>query len=186
MNESSPGSSAERYYVPADGSPDRFVVPAGNMPRLHLVEYADGLRLCEDATGLLVGPKDRRLARAGLHVANLRGVSYYEASAKTADLRPRQMLRLVPEPENAYDAYAIAIFSADGVGPVGYVNKQKARAWSKLIADGVRLRAISLRGTGAGTACDQTTVLAADPRVIDHILSRRPMTLPAPVFMRYR
>ncbi|MFC1439066.1 HIRAN domain-containing protein [Streptacidiphilus sp. N1-10] len=171
-------------YVPADGPADRFVPAVGRMPRLHLVDYQGGLRLCEDATGLLVGPTDRRLQFAGLHVDNLRGMSHYQPAARSAELSPRKMLRLVPEPENAYDPHAIAIYSAENVGPVGYVNKQKARRWSKLIADGVRLRAISLRGTRAGASCDAATVLVADPKVIDHLLSPRPVGLPVPLFLQ--
>ncbi len=114
----------ERFYVPSTGPVDQFVPPPGAMPRLHLVEYEGGLRLCEDATGLLVGPTDRRLTRAGLYVENLRGTAHYAAAAKSADLRAGSLLRLVPEPENPHDRNATAVHDADGVGPVGYINKQ--------------------------------------------------------------
>jgi hypothetical protein len=154
------------------------------MPRLHLVDYQGGLRLCEDTTGLLIGPTDHRLDRAGLYVTNLRGKKYYAEAARVADLRPGQRLRLVPEADNAYDPFAIAVYPAQGNDPVGYVNKQKARAWSKLLADGLRLDTISLRGTGPGVKCEAVTVLAAAPEVVTHQLSPRPAGLPRPVFQR--
>jgi hypothetical protein len=160
-------------YVPSEGPADRFVPPPGGPHRLHLVEYQGGLRLCEDATGLLVGPTDRRLQRAGLYVTNLRGAAYYQAAAKQADLRPGQPLHLVPEPDNPHDAYAVAVYPNRGNGPIGYVNKQKAQ-----------LSAVSLRGTGPGVKCEAVAVLAAEPRVVAHLLSPRPSSLPRPAFLQ--
>ncbi|MGW5048246.1 HIRAN domain-containing protein [Streptomyces griseoluteus] len=171
-------------YVPSEGPADRFVPPPGGLHRLHLVEYQGGLRLCEDATGLLVGPTDRRLQRAGLYVTNLRGVAYYQEAAKQADLRPGQPLRLAPEPDNLPDAYAVAVYPNRGNGPIGYVNKQKARVWSRVIAEGAQLSAVSLRGTGPGVKCEAVAVLAAEPRVVDHLLSPRPSSLPRPAFLQ--
>lgn len=61
----------DRWYVPAGGDVDRFVAEPGQMPPLHVIPYTtsageDVLTLCEDSTGLLVGPRDRRLQRAGI------------------------------------------------------------------------------------------------------------------------
>lgn len=161
-------------YVPPDGPIDRFVSVPGAMPKLHLVDYQGGLRLREDVTGLLVGPTDRRLSHAGLYVTNLRGEQYYQAAAREADLRPGQTLHLVPEPSNPHDPFAVAVYAEHGEGPVGYVNKQKARIWSKLIAEGPVLRVISLRGTAARVKCEAVAVLAAEPRIVDHLLSLQP------------
>ncbi|MGW2016701.1 hypothetical protein [Streptomyces sp. NPDC001927] len=61
-----------------------------------------------------------------------------------------------------------------GKEPTGYVNKQKARQWSKVIADGARLSAVSLRGTGPGVDCEAVAVLAAAPEVLAHLTSPRP------------
>lgn len=169
-------------YVPSDGPKHRFVPPPGAMPRLHLIDYQGRLRLCEDSTGLLAGPTDRRLHLAGLHVTNLRGEKYYPDAARNADLRPGLRLRLVRDPDNPHDPFAVAVYPEQGEGPVGYVNKQKARSWSKLIADGAQLSAVSLRGTGPGTTCDAVAVLAAEPRVVDHLLSPRPASFPVPVY----
>ncbi|MER5504196.1 HIRAN domain-containing protein [Streptomyces sp. NPDC002766] len=171
-------------YVPSEGPADRFVPPPGGLHRLHLVEYQGGLRLCEDATGLLVGPTDRRLQGAGIYVANLRGVAYYQAAAEQADLRPGQPLRLAPEPDNPHDAYAVAVFPNRGNGPIGYVNKQKARVWSRVIAEGAQFSAVSLRGTGPGVKCEAVAVLAAEPRVVAHLLSPRLSSLPRSAFLQ--
>jgi hypothetical protein len=170
-------------YVPSDGPKDRFTPPPGAMPQLHLIEYGDGLRLCEDSSGLLVGPTDRRLAAAELHVTILRGMAYYAKAASAADLAPGQPLRLVEEPGNPHDRFAIAVHSADGIGPVGYVNKQKARVWSGLLAEGAEWATISLRGTGPGKSCGAVAILSASPAVVRHVLSPRPAGLHTPVFL---
>lgn len=175
---------AESLYVPTGGDAERFVPRDEALPLLHLIEYHGSLSLCEDATGLLVGPKDRRLATAGIYVANLRGVAYYKPANRHADTRPRRPLRLVREPENPHDSFAIAVHDGAGTGPLGYINRQKARAWSKLLLEGVELQAISLRGTAHRRPCDGVTVLAAKPEVVAHLLSRRPDSLPMPVFLR--
>lgn len=176
----------ESWYVPSDGPKDRFVAPPGSMLALHLIPYQNDLRLCEDRTGLLVGPTDRRLAAAGLYVTNLRGERHYLAANRQADTRPGQPLRLVPEPGNPHDPHAIAVHPERGDGPLGYVNKQKARAWSKVLAQGIELRAISLRGTAAGKPALAVAVLAAAPAVVEHLLSPRPTHLPTPVFLSAR
>ncbi|MFE2141737.1 HIRAN domain-containing protein [Streptomyces sp. NPDC059456] len=172
----------EAMYVPSDGPADRFVPEPGGLHRLHLVEYEGGLRLREDETGLFVGPTDRRLQRAGLYVTNVRGVTYYPEAARRADLRPGRPLRLVPEPGNLHDPFAVAVRPNYGKESIGYVNKQKARQWSSLIAEGARLTAVSLRGTGPGEDCEAVAVLAAAPEVVAHLMSRLP-TLPRPVHL---
>ncbi|MFI9605392.1 HIRAN domain-containing protein [Streptomyces sp. NPDC052043] len=92
--------------------------------------------------------------------------------------------RLVPEPDNPHDAHSVAVYPRRGNSPIGYVNKQKARAWSRLIAEGSKLSAVSLRGTGPGAKCDALAVLAAEPRVVAHLLSPRPSSLPQPASLR--
>lgn len=108
-----PPPSEERWYVPADGDGARFVGQDGAPPPLHLIDYRSGgesvLRLCEDSTGLLVGPTDRRLARAGIYVSNLRGESYHPKECKAGDFGPGQPVRLIREPDNAYDPNAVAV-----------------------------------------------------------------------------
>jgi hypothetical protein len=186
-----PSTSADgSWYVPQDGDAGRFVAPAGGMPPLHLIEYRDSggeqvLRLCEDATGLLVGPTDRRLVRAGIFVSQLRGETYHKSACRRGDFSPGTPVRLRQEPNNEYDPFAVAVTADEnGAAVAAYVNKQKARAMSKLLDQGTELAAVSLRGTGAGTACEQIAVLAARPDVLAHLLSPRPRHLPRSAHQR--
>lgn len=178
------------WYVPQDGDADRFVGPDGAMPPVHLIEYRDSsgenvLRLCEDATGLLVGPTDRRLARAGIFVSQLRGEAHHETACRRGDFSPGARVRLRREPENPFDPFAVAVTAdVDGAAVAAYVNKQKARALAKLLDQGTELSAVSLRGTRPGRACDQLAVLAAGPDLMAHLCEPRPVHLPAPAHQR--
>jgi hypothetical protein len=82
-----------RRYATPDGNAERFIGEAG-LPSLHLARYGQGeglvLRFCEDSTGLLVGPTDRRLLPAGLLVSNLRGGRHYESDLRAGGLRSRR------------------------------------------------------------------------------------------------
>lgn len=82
----------ERWYAPQDGNRDRFV-GADGLPTLRLIPYRDTggeyvLRLCEDDTGLLVGPTDRRLPRAGIYVSQLRGEAHPQAECRADNSTP--------------------------------------------------------------------------------------------------
>ncbi|MEX5721669.1 HIRAN domain-containing protein, partial [Geodermatophilus maliterrae] len=128
----------------------------------------------------LVRPTDRRLPAAGLLVSQLRGESYYRDSCRAGDFRPGQPVQLVPEPDNPHDDRAVAVFDATGRHRAGYMNKQKARAYLKRIAEGKDLTAISLRGADLGVPTPQVAILAAAPDVVAHLLSPRPPKAPAP------
>jgi hypothetical protein len=123
--------SNPRWYAAPDGKGQRFVGDNGR-PTVHLIRYGRGedmvLRFCEDSTGLLVGPTDRRLLPAGLLVSNLRGGRHYESDCRAGDFRPGVEVRLVPEPDNPHDNQAVAVFDRTGRYRAGYVDKQKARA----------------------------------------------------------
>lgn len=184
-----PASEQARWYVPVDGNRNRFIDPDGGMPPLHLIRYRSGgehvLRLCEDSTGLLVGPTDRRLAPAGIHASNLRGESYHKTACRRGDFSPGTPVRLKREPDNKHDPFAVAITADTDNAPVAaYVNKAKARTLSKLLDQGADLAAISLRGTDANTACAQISVLVAHPDVLAHLLAPRPRHLPKPAHQR--
>src|SRR5215472_12220492 len=74
------------WYVPHDGDNHRFVGEDG-LPALNLITYTDTagetvLRLCEDSTGLLIGPSDRRLPHAGVYVSQLRGEYYHQDACR--------------------------------------------------------------------------------------------------------
>jgi hypothetical protein len=178
----------DRWYVPQDGNVDRFV-GADGLPPLRLIQYRDTtgesvLRLCEDTTGLLVGPTDRRLPRAGVYVSQLRGEAHHEAECRAGNFHPGEPVRLVREPDNPYDKNAVAVYDATGQYMAAYVNKQKARTLAKLIDSGAEIEAISVRGTRAGVGCDQVAILAARPDVLQHLLAPRPAGSPTPVYER--
>ncbi|RAO15238.1 HIRAN domain-containing protein [Micromonospora noduli] len=177
-----------RWYAPQDGNSDRFI-DANGLPTLRLIPYRDTggehvLRLCEDGTGLLVGPTDRRLSRAGIYVSQLRGEAHHQAECRAGNFYPGETVRLVREPENPYDRNAVAVYDATGKHMAAYVNKQKARTLAKLIDSGAGIEAISIRGTRSGLACDQVAILAASPEVLRHVLSPRPADAPQPAHER--
>jgi hypothetical protein len=180
---------SESWYVPRDGNLDRFLGSDG-MPPLHLIEYRDQsgelvLRLCEDDTGLLVGPSDRRLPRAGIYVSQLRGEAHHQAACREGDFYPGERVRLVREPDNPYDRYAVAVYDATGLHLAAYLNKQKARMLAKLIDSGDEIVAISIRGTRSGVRCDQVAVLAARPDVFRYLMAARPEGAPVPAHERF-
>jgi hypothetical protein len=185
--------SVDRWYVPSDGDASRFIgaggmsafIGAGGMPALRLIPYRDTygeyvLRLCEDRTGLLVGPSDRRLSRIGIYISQLRGENYHLAQCRDGDFHPGQPVRLVREPDNPYDPNAVAVYDATGEHMAAYVNRQKAKMLAKLIDSAAEIEAISIRGTRPGVACDQIAILAARPDVIRHLMSPRPAGAPRP------
>jgi HIRAN domain len=176
------------WYVPHDGDNQRFVGPDG-LPALHLIPYTDSadehvLRLCEDSTGLLIGPADKRLPHAGVYVSQLRGEFYHPIACKAGDFLPGRPITLFREPANEYDGNAVAVYDATGTYHAAYVNKQKARILAKLIAAGETLHAISIRGTPPGIDCEQIAILAARPHVLARLTSPRPDFLPSPAHLR--
>lgn len=178
--------SADGWYVPRDGDTDRFVSSDG-LPPLRLVQYRDTegeyvMRLCENATGLLVGPSDRRLPRAGIYISQLRGEAYHQEACRAGNFYPGEPVRLVREPDNPHDPNAVAVYDATGTHLAAYVNKQKARLLTKLLDTGIPIEAISIRGTRANVACDQIAILAASPEVLRHLLGPRPPGAATPAF----
>jgi hypothetical protein len=173
------------WYAPRDGDSDYFFNSDG-APALHLIPCRDTggemvLQLCEDATGLLVGPGDSRLPRAGVYVSQLRGQAFHRLGCTAGDFSPGAPVRLVREPDNEFDPDAVAVYDATGRHLAAYVNNQKARILARLIDSGEPIGAVSIRGTAAGRPCDQVAVLAASPRVLRRLLEPRPPHLPTPV-----
>lgn len=164
-------------YVPKD-DPQRF---AGEPPPLHLVRSRGELILVEDSTGLLVGPTDRRLAKAGIYIAKLRGESYHKTACKRGDFAPGVTVRLMPEPDNQHDPNAVRVTAnEDDAKTAAYVNKGAAKRFGRLASSGEPLRVISLKGTTSGAACEKITILAAHPDLVAHLLARRPKGSPRP------
>ena len=182
-------AAEDSWYVPSDTDASRFKAPDGGPPPLHLIEYRDSsgelvLRLCEDATGMLVSPKDGRLPKVGVYVSQLRGEAYHEKACAAGDFSPGTRVTLRREPDNPHDKNAVAVYDGTGTHMAAYVNKQQAARLSKLIDAGKPIDAVSIRGTAANRACSQVAVLAAAPEVVQHLLSPRPSGLPTPAHLR--
>jgi hypothetical protein len=183
-----PATKADRWYVPIDGDNDRFV-GADGYPPLHLIGYRDTggeqvLRLCEDSTGLLVSPSDRRLGRIGIYVAQLRGEYYHRGACTAGDFSPGATVRLVREPDNEFDPNAVAVYAATGDRAAAYLPKLKARALAKLLDAEETPEAISIRGTSARRVCPDIAILAARPDVLARLRQRQPSSLPRPAYLR--
>lgn len=181
-------SKADSWYYPVGTDESVFRGPDGQ-PSIHALSNTDStgehvLRLIDDRTGLLIGPTDRRLPKLGLFVAQLRGETYHQAACKAGDFAPGATLRLMPEPENEHDPYAVAVFDSTGEHKAGYFNKQKARTVSRLLAEGSTLNAVSFRGTRANRKCDAVGVIAAESSLLAHLLAPRPKPLPKPAHLR--
>ncbi len=184
---SSEDPESHSWYVPSDAPASRFISPDG-LPALRLIPYVDTsgeqvLRLIEDSSGLLVSPSHRSLAKAGIFVSQLRGESYHEASCRQGDFSPGATVRLVWEPANPHDENAVAVYDATGRHLAAYVNKQKARALSRLLDAGTELRAVSVRGTAARRPCLQVAIVAAEPTALERLQSARPASSPKPAFL---
>jgi len=183
-----PAARQGNWYAPKEGDESRFLGQDGTCA-LHLIPYRDGkgedvLRLCEDATGLLLSPNDPRLPRIGILVSQLRGEAYRPDSGTAGNFAPGSPVKLVPEPENPADDRAVAVYDKTGRYHCGYLNKARARSYLKRVREGENLTAISVRGTGAGTACPQIAILATDPELLARLLGPRPEGAATPAHLR--
>jgi hypothetical protein len=159
-----PDGSDLGWYTPQDG--DSALTGADGVAALHLVPDRDtggevALYLCEDRTGQLVSPHDSRLPPAGIYVSPLRGAAFHQLGCTAGDFHPGVPVRLVREPDNEFDPYAVAVYDETGQHLAAYVSNQRARLLSRLIDAGEPIEAVSIRGTGPGVPCDQVVVLAA-------------------------
>lgn len=173
------GGRHESWYVPAGVDDSRFIDPATGMPALRLVRYYAVygewvLRLCENATGLMIGPTDRRLPMLDVYVAKLRGTRFYREALKAGEFSPGEYVRIRREPDNPFDSNAVAIEDGIRDGVIGYVNRHKARQLAARLDSGKEYRAISLRGSPAGMETEQVTVLITSQHIITHLTSPRP------------
>ena len=94
------------------------------------------LRLCEDTTGLLIGPSDRRLPPAGAYVSQLRGEFHHRRACRDGAFSLGAAVHLVREPNNEFDRNAVAVYDVTGAHLTAYVNKRKARMLAKLLDRG--------------------------------------------------
>lgn len=114
---------APSWYFPA-GTDEKVFLTADCTVALHAIPCRDSgseevLRLVDDATGLLLGPTDRRLPKLGIFVGQLRGEYYHQAACKAGDFAPGALLRVVAEPENEHDEHAVAVYDSSGEHKAG-------------------------------------------------------------------
>lgn len=167
-------------YLPSEKWDELLVTTDQGLPTLFLQMHDGRLWLTEPSTGLLVSVGNRRLSRMGIWTARVRGVGYHKVAVRNGAFQPGAPVRLLREPDNAYDKNAVAVCSVDDDHPAGYINKGMATGLSKLIESGAPLRAISLAGQSPGEYGSNIDVLAATPAVVEHLLRKWPIST-APV-----
>lgn len=84
--------------------------------RLWLERAEHGYRLRDAATGERVEWEDPRL-----RVIPVAGISYRAEHARDPSFDPGRRLALVPEPDNAHDPNAVAVWNAERTLQAGYV-----------------------------------------------------------------
>ena len=89
--------------------------------RLWLERGESGYFLRDAETGEAVRWSDARV-----RVVPVAGVSYRAEALPDASFDPGNRLALVPEPENAHDPHAVAIWNEEGTLQVGYVPREVA------------------------------------------------------------
>ncbi|MEU4015811.1 hypothetical protein AB0E56_11155 [Microbacterium sp. NPDC028030] len=152
-----PPEGYESPYLPADRQAELLVPRPDGLPPLHLSRYRGELWLTEDTTGKLVNVKARQLRSLGIWGATVRGASHYETKAR---LGPAELVR---EPDNPYDANAVAIHVGGKI--IDHYNKQKAAALAKVLDGGEPLIAQII-------SVNPPKVIATRAEVLAH-LSRR-------------
>ena len=113
--------------------------------RLWLERAGAGYRLRDAATEQLVRDDDPRL-----HVVPVAGVSYRLDDVQADGFAPGRPLALVPEPDNAHDPNAIAIWDADRRVQAGYVPAELARTLRAEEWQAVSLREFAEDGRRGG------------------------------------
>lgn len=142
-----------------------------------------GLRLCEDSSGLMVGPTDRRLPKLDILVVNVRGEFHNQAGATNGDYVPGTEISLVPEPDNPYDDRAVMVCDGSGGNKCGYMNKQQARRYLKLLERGEDMEARVLFHRVEDGQRVAVQLIAAPRRIMRSIFSPRPPGAAKPVHL---
>jgi hypothetical protein len=127
----------------------------------------------------MVNPKSTTAHKIGVYSFALRGTQNYAAAAKAGKFTPGSPVRLVREPDNAYDTNAIAVYAWKGKKPSGYVNKQNAARLAPLMDKGIDLVAISTRGGGPGNNEYVPQILVCRRRVMVHLLRETTVVPPS-------
>lgn len=169
-----PSPREPSIYLSSDRWDELLVRDPSGMPTLYFQMHNGRLWLTEPTTGLLVGIGNKHLRRMGIWSANVRGLDHHKTAVRAGDFRPGSKVRLVREPENAYDKNAVAVCAASSDAPIGYFNKGMAPGLAKVLDSGATIDAISVTGDGAGKP-GKVEVVAASPAVLQHLLRTNPV-----------
>jgi hypothetical protein len=145
-----------------------FTLGTDGLPTGHL--QLDRGRLVIVTSGGIVNPKSTQTYKLGIHSLSIRGMSHYGNAPKVGDFRPGAPIRLVREPNNEYDANAVAVYAGQARSKSGYVNKGNAKRIAKRLDAGEDLVAISTRGDRPGHLELTPFILIAERRVMTHLL----------------
>lgn len=154
---SGPPAGYESPYLSADRQAELLVPRPDGLPPLHLSRHRGALWLTEDTTGKLVNAKSRHLRSLGIWGATVRGTDHYDGTAR---IGPAELVR---EPDNPYDANAVAVHVGGKI--IGHFNKQKAAALARVLDAGEQLEATII-------STDPAKVIAARPEVLAHLRRR--------------
>ena len=103
-----------------------------NISRRHLLRSIPALALLLGGSPLPVAARPTVINR--FCVA---GFQYYEGAEVLPTLQTGERLRLVPEPENPHDRFAVEIFRGDN--KLGYVPRSDNKHISRLLRDKIKL-----------------------------------------------
>ena len=100
-----------------------------------------GRRLLGLIAGLgLFGREAARQKSVMMNTFSIAGMAYYPGIHHLDRLSVEQPLRLIPEPENPHDEFAVKILTDDGL-MLGYVPRSDNKAISRLLTAGLPLAA---------------------------------------------
>ena len=93
----------------------------------------------------VINPSSPSLYKYDVFIFDVRGRTYYEEANRLAKFKIGESVILKREPWNEYDTNAIAVYDANGIGPVGHVNKLNAKRLAPRLAAGERFATVVLR-----------------------------------------
>ncbi len=144
-------------YLSADEAEELLRLDERGLPNLRVVEFRGEWWLSEASTGRLVNAGSRVLRHLGIWSVRVRGDEHAPGALR---IGPASLVR---EPENAFDANAVAIYQ-NGIR-CGYWNKGAARSLAKLLDGGLELSAYAI-------SAHRPKVVAAEPAVMNHLVGK--------------
>lgn len=153
------GQSVKSYragYVPPEAAKSELVAGSDGMPPLRLVRSGNGLDLALP-DGQLVDYKILALRHFQIFAFRVVGMHFYEDPNKPFKFRNGQRVQASREPDNEYDANAVAITTGRPAQKIGYVNKQRVAWVAKLLDAGQELDGIIIQSKAASPRVLLTT-----------------------------